>query len=392
MGPGLGPAQPELGPTGDDLALVLDVVADHVPQAERPRHAFDQRDHVHAERGLELGLLEQVVEHDVRHRAALQLDHDPHAGAVGLVAQVGDPFELLVPDQGGDLDDEAGVTALLDRERQFGHDQRVLAALERLRVHPAAHPHAAAAGSVGLADVARVHDAATREVRSLDVFHQAVEADLRVVDEGGHRAGDFTQVVRWDVGRHADRDSGGAVDQEVREARRQDQRLTLRLVVVGAELDRVRVDVAQHLRGQAGEPGLGVTHRGSRVVVDRTEVALAVGQRVAQGEVLRHADQRVVDRSVAMGVVLAHDFADDRGALAVRAVRLQAEVVHRVEHPAMHRLEPVAHVGQRPADDHAHRVIDVGRAHLQFEFALLDVSGQGFERHQADVPVRAAAR
>jgi hypothetical protein len=36
----------------------------------------------------------------------------------------------------------------------------------------------------------------------------------------------------------------------------------------------------------------------------------------------------------------------------------------------MHRLEPVAHLGQRAAHDHAHRVIDVAALHL-----LLDVDG-----------------
>ena len=30
----------------------------------------------------------------------------------------------------------------------------------------------------------------------------------------------------------------------------------------------------------------------------------------------------------------------------------------------MHRLQAVAHVGQRAADDHAHRVIEVGALHL----------------------------
>ena len=133
----------------------------------------------------------------------------------------------------------------------------------------------------------------------------------------------------------------------------------VRLVVVGAEVDGVGVDVAQHLGREAGEAGLGVPHRGGGVVVDRAEVALAVDQRVAQREVLRHPDQRVVDRRVAVRVVLAHHLADDEGALAVGPGRLQAEVVHRVEHAAVDRLQAVAHVGQRPADDHAHRVIEV---------------------------------
>ena len=54
-----------------------------------------------------------------------------------------------------------------------------------------------------------------------------------------------------------------------------------------------------------------------------------------------------------MRVVLAHDVADDARALGEAAVRAVAAVVHRVEHAAVHRLEPVAHVGQRAADDDA---------------------------------------
>ena len=40
------------------------------------------------------------------------------------------------------------------------------------------------------------------------------------------------------------------------------------------------------------------------------------------------------------------------------------DIVHAEKDPAVHRLETVAHVGQRPADDHAHGVVEVGRAHL----------------------------
>ena len=54
-------------------------------------------------------------------------------------------------------------------------------------------------------------------------------------------------------------------------------------------------------------------------------------------------------------------------------LRAQAGVVHRVQHPAVHRLETVAHVGERAAHDHAHRVVEVASAHL-----LLEADGQGF--------------
>ena len=60
---------------------------------------------------------------------------------------------------------------------------------------------------------------------------------------------DFAQVVRRDVGRHADRDAGRAVDQQVRDLGRQDRRLLFLAVVVRLEVDGFLVDVGQQLAG-----------------------------------------------------------------------------------------------------------------------------------------------
>ena len=186
--------------------------------------------------------------------------------------------------------------------------------------------------------------------------------------------GDLAQVVRRDVGGHADRDAGRAVDQQVGVAGRQHDRLLRATVVVGLEVDGVLVDVADHLQGQRRHPALGVAHRGSGVVARRAEVALAVDQRGAHHPGLRQPDQGVVDRRVAVRVVLTHHVADDAGALREAAVGPVAAVVHRVEHPAVHGLEPVAYVGQRAADDDRHRVVDVGPLHRGLQLDRLDPS------------------
>ena len=133
---------------------------------------------------------------------------------------------------------------------------------------------------------------------------------------------DLAEVVGRDVGGHADRDPGRAVDQQVGEPCRQNGRLGHRAVVVGRPVDGVLVDVvAEQLLGQPGEADLGVPHGRRRVAVDRAEVALAVDQGVAHGEVLRHADRGVVDRLVAVRVVLTHDVADDARRLLVGLAR-----------------------------------------------------------------------
>src|SRR5690606_27938414 len=94
------------------------------------------------------------------------------------------------------------------------------------------------------------------------------------------------------------------------------------------------------------------------------EVAVAVHQRVAEAEVLRHAHHGVVDGRVAVGVVFPHHVADDTGRLAVLAIGPQAQLGHAVQDTALHRFEPVAHVRQGAVHDDAHRVVDVGSLHL----------------------------
>ena len=124
---------------------------------------------------------------------------------------------------------------------------------------------------------------------------------------------------------------------------------------------------ASSLTGDARHAALGVTHGGGRIAIDGAEVALAVDQRIAQREGLRHAHQRVVDGGVAVGMVDTHGLADDLGALGVLLVVLQAHLAHGVEHAAMDGLEAVAGIGQRAPDDDRHRVVEIRAAHLFFD-------------------------
>jgi hypothetical protein len=302
-------------------------------------------------------VLEQVVQDLVRVRVTLDLDVDPHPVAVGLVAQVRDPLDPLLLHQVGHLLEEAGLVHLV---RKLADDDRGPVAADLLERDLGAHHDPAATVRVHLADrvdrlpLARQDVALLlepedrppgREVRSPDVPAQVVRGDLGVLDQRDRRIGNLAEMVRRDVGRHPDRDPGAAVDEQVRELGREDRRLLLRAVVVVVVVDGVLVDVGQHLGGDPGEARLRVAHRRRAVAVDRPEVALPVDQRVAHREVLGKPDERVVERGVTVRVVLAHHLADDRRALAIRARRRQAHLAHRVEDPAVDRLQPVSDVG-----------------------------------------------
>ena len=87
----------------------------------------------------------------------------------------------------------------------------------------------------------------------------------RLVFDG---AAEFTQVVRWNVGRHADRDTRRTICEQVRQARRQYDGLEHLTVEVRLKIDCLSIDIAQHFLREVGEPGFGVAIRGGRVAVD----------------------------------------------------------------------------------------------------------------------------
>ena len=160
VGAFVGLAQPVGGAPDDDVELVLDVVADHLVEAQRARHPVDDRQHVGAEAGLQLGVLVEVVQHHLGHRVALDLDDDAHADPVAaLVLDVGDAGEPAVADLLGDRGDEVVVVDLIG---QLGDDHRGPAARIFFYLNHSAHPDRTAAGLVGIGDALRTDDQPVR--------------------------------------------------------------------------------------------------------------------------------------------------------------------------------------------------------------------------------------
>ena len=106
---------------------------------------------------------------------------------------------------------------------------------------------------VGGADaLAAQNDAAGREIRTRNDADQVLDRQRRVVDQRHAGVDHLAEIVRRDIGRHADGDAAGAVDQQIRKTRRQHQRFMLGIVVVGLEVDGVLVDVAQQFHRRLG--------------------------------------------------------------------------------------------------------------------------------------------
>ena len=211
-------------------------------------------------------------------------------------------------------------------------------------------------------DLARLDDdAAGRKIGPGHEIDQLVGGGVGELDQMQRRVAQLADIVRRDVGRHADGDAGrrrwragwgnwpGSTDGSCSRA-----------VVVGAEVDGVLVDAVEQLRARSRSAALRCS--GRRRGYRRRYCRNCPGRRSADsgrrspargGPARRRSpDCRAGWKLPIMSpTILAH--------FAKLALRLEPELAHGVEHAPVHGLQPVAHVGQRPVHDGGERVGEV---------------------------------
>ncbi|MNW46383.1 hypothetical protein D3C74_236760 [compost metagenome] len=154
--------------------------------------------------------------------------------------------------------------------------------------------------------------------------------------------------MRRNFRRKSGRDPAGAIDQQVRKSCWQHHRLLRCVIEVVFERYGSFLNVAQQLHRDRRQASFGIPHCCRRVVVLRAPVAVAVDQRMTHFPRLRHPHHTLVNRRVPVRMIVPHDVPDGFGRLPVRLVRRIAGIVHRVQNPPLHRLQPVANIGNRP--------------------------------------------
>ena len=337
----------ELGAAGDDLLAEGDEALHDIAQGQRFGPAAADRQHVGREARLRRRVAPDLVEHHFGRRIALKVDHHAHAFARGFVADVADALDALFLGGVGDLFDQARLADLIgDRGENDALTPLALGAAGALDLVPTAHQDRPAPGGVGLPCAVGAEDQRSGgEIGAGDELDELIGGDRRVLDEGKAAVDHFAQIVRGHVGCHADRDPACAVDQQVGEARGQHGWFAPAAVVVFGEVDRVLVEIVEQAVRHPCQTRFGIAHRGRRIGVHRAEIALTVDQRHAHRPVLRHARKGIVDRAVAVGVVVTHHVADDLGALAIGPPGDKAAFLAGEENAAVDRLQPVTHIG-----------------------------------------------
>ena len=210
------------------------------------------------------------------------------------------------------------------------------------------------------------------EIRAFYPFQQRLRLGVGLVDQMQGGVTQLGRVVRRDRGGHADRDALRAVREQIREAAGQNHRLLALSVVIRAEVDAVLVDAFQQQPRDVGHARFGVAVGGRIIAVDIAEIALAVDQRIARGEILREPHHGVVDRLVAVRMERAHHVADDFCRLLERRAGVEAQQAHAVEDAPVHRLQPVAGVRQGTVHDGRERVGEIALFQRIAQHDLLD--------------------
>ena len=375
MVPLLGLAQQVTRAAFNGLYAELEENLEHPAQGQQDRLTIHQCQHVGTEIALQRSEFEQVVQHNLWVSISPQLDHDSHPVAIALISNVGYSLKFLVVDHFRDSLDQSSLIGLI---RQFGDDHRIAiraaCCLDRLDCSHATHGHRTTAAQIRFPDAFTAKDLPSGgEVRAGDQSDQFLFSDVRVGNQGQQSIDQFIEVVGRNIGRHPHSDPGGAVEQKLWNPCRQNGWLLLRAIKIVCEINRLRLDILQQaVRRERLQTRFGVPHSGRRIVVHRTEIAVPINQRHRHREVLGHTDQGVVNRCISVGMIFAENFAHHAGALSIRTIAGQSQLVHGIENSPMHRLEAVAGIGEGPTHDHTHRILQIGARHLVTEIRLDD--------------------
>ena len=275
-----------------------------VHQAQLARLAVDDGEHDHAEADLQLRILVEVVEHHLGLLAAFQLHHDAHAVAVAMVHHIGDAFDALLIHHRRDLFEQLRLIHLVGN---FVDDDLLAILAHLLDLGARTDLELSAAGRVGLLEsLPTQNKSAGGKIRTLHKFQHLRQRGFGMLDLVNHRIDDLGEIVRRNIGRHPHRDARRSVHQQIGNARRQNFRLGLAIVVVRLEIDRLFIEVFEQRGRHARQAGFGVPVGRRRIAIHRAEIALALHQRIAHGERLRQPHQGIVDRQVAVRMILAH--------------------------------------------------------------------------------------
>ena len=163
---------------GDDLTPVIEEDPQGLAEIEQFGLPLDDGEKIDPEGILHRGHLEELVQDDLADSVPLEFDDDTHPIAIGLVAKIGDSFDLLLVHEFGDALDQSCLVDLIGD----GVDDDGIAPRLRVGLDLGTRPHLqnAAPGRIGFLDRSGAADvAAGREIRACLLYTSPSPRDQR---------------------------------------------------------------------------------------------------------------------------------------------------------------------------------------------------------------------
>ena len=85
-----------------------------------------------------------------------------------------------------------------------------------------------------------------REIGPLDVRHQLIDSNLRIINHRTKTIYHFSQVVRRNICRHTDSNTVGTVHQKIGDTGGKNKRFLQRTVIVRHEIHRIFINITEH--------------------------------------------------------------------------------------------------------------------------------------------------
>ena len=285
-------------------------------------------------------LIQQIQDH-VGVGIPAQFNDDTGAFPVGFVPEIRNTVYFFLFMKLRDLFDQTG---LVHHIRQFRYNDLALSVGQCLDIGNGADTYLSPAGAVGfLTAPGSQNNTACGEIGSgdnlKDFFHIGIPVLIHtVINDLHHRIHHLAEVVRGDISRHTNGDTGGSVYKQVRITAGQNGGFLLGFIEVGHKIYGIFIDIRQHFHRDLGKPGFRITHGGSTVTILGTEVSVTVYQRVSGGPLLGHINQSAVNGAVSVGMVFTHGIADDTGTFPMGFIRAVIQLYHGIEDSPLNRL------------------------------------------------------
>ena len=206
-------------PANDELLLEFEIFSQDVAQGKYFRLGLivNKGEHIYRKRCLERRQRIEVIENHLRVCVLLCFYNDTHTVSVRFVAQVGNAFKPLVLYEICNRSDQHSLVHLIRQLRYYDSFSLILAVF--FKMASGADDNSSSAGFICRSYAASAHNySPCREIGAFYVLHKLVERRFRVIKQADCRPDDLAEVMRGDIRRHTDGNTGRTVYKQVRKS------------------------------------------------------------------------------------------------------------------------------------------------------------------------------